>query len=127
MDTVRLADILAYRLREHLGAQVDYNATLMPNELAIHVEMIQPEYLRGLTFTFRENEPLPAPILAGTVERWENTPMAPNTWVPMTNLTPGETTFQYLPANPLAYDIETRTIRGNPVPATRVRTEEEQV
>src|SRR5882757_1555363 len=61
-DSVELADILAYRLREHLGAGVDYRATLLPNEPAIYVEMIQPAYLRGLTFTFRENEPLPEPI-----------------------------------------------------------------
>ncbi len=63
MDTVRLADILAYRLREHLGAGVDYRAVLLPNELAIYVEMIQPEYLRGFCFTFREGEPLPPPLI----------------------------------------------------------------
>ncbi len=117
MDTVRLGEILAYRLREHLGARVDYNATIMPNELAIYVEMIQPEDLRGLTFTFRENEPLPAPILR--LRHGD-----PNT-VRFT-YQPDPAQFITLQANPLAYDIETRNVRENPVMATVMRTREQE-
>src|SRR6266436_642412 len=117
MDTVRLGEILAYRLREHLGARVDYNATIMPNVLAIYVEMIQPEYLRGLTFTFRENEPLPAPILR--LRHGD-----PNT-VRFT-YQPDPAQFITLQANPLAYDIETRNVRENPVMATVMRTREQE-
>ena len=55
-DSTELGEILAYRMREHLGALVDYTATLLPNRLAIQVVMIQPEYLRGFTFTFSGGE-----------------------------------------------------------------------
>lgn len=59
--SAELADILAYRIREHLGVEGDYRATLIPDRLAIQVEMLAPEYLRGLTFTFTGDE-LPLPI-----------------------------------------------------------------
>src|SRR6266480_7140982 len=57
--TTELASMLAYRLRERLGTAVDYRATLLPNEMAIQVEMILPERLRGYIFIFREMEGLP--------------------------------------------------------------------
>jgi len=61
-DTNELADILNYRLREHLGATVDYRAYLLPNELAMGVEMLSPPLLRGFHFIFRENELLPIEV-----------------------------------------------------------------